>query len=264
MTEQTLAQVPVWIFAIHGFDVYWFEDTSFSANQMNVTDRYDIHSADGTESMDSGHPHFLKIKHLCDIHAKKQQARRKKAVMDLPGEIKPTRGIKKISKESVKISGDAIASGTIKKLTPSGPKKVPPAIKATKGVGAGVPKQKILCPVHHGAMVYDANLGYWKCPDTGCRKRKKAPLSSTSGPASVIKGEPRVIASQDDDGDWHYHLHYDAANVVVELPFSAVLGHKVYNTTWDSKVVLNVMSKDVVFVDKNGDVIPVEKVKDRS
>lgn len=155
-----------------------------------------------------------------------------------------------------------IAEGAIATVKKDAEKSAGPKVITKKATVAAPTATKSMCAKHHKVYVYNAATGYHECPEPGCTKRKRAQMSSAGAP-TVVKGDFRIIATQDVDGDWHYHLHYDHLNVVVELPFPAVIGHKVYNSTIDSKVVVNVMSKDVVFIDSAGSVIPIAKVKDR-
>lgn len=124
-------------------------------------------------------------------------------------------------------------------------------------------KAATLCKAHKKKMVYDAVLGWWKCPEDGCGHKSRPKVGGESGAPTVIKGEPKLIVNYDEDGDPHYLLQYDDLNVVVELPFNAVMGHKVYNSTATPSVVVNVKTSNVVFVGNDGKLIPIERAKDK-
>ena len=122
---------------------------------------------------------------------------------------------------------------------------------------------KFLCHTHKALMVYSAELGHWYCTAEGCNHTRKAQVGGDADTVTHIHSAPKVVCKYDEDGDPTYYLFYEAENVMVNLPYGSIVGHQVFSRSITPAVVVSLKSEDFVFIDSDGDAIPVAEVMDR-
>lgn len=143
-------------------------------------------------------------------------------------------------------------------------KKPKPAIqKGNSGARSPIKRTpKFKCVDHGVDLVYDTVVGHWVCTESGCMTARKAAISAT-GTVTKISSAPKIVVQMDSDGDYHYYLHYDAHNLMIELPYEAVVGHKVFSNQFPPTLVVNVHVDDFMFLDDKSQQIKTTEILDR-
>lgn len=164
--------------------------------------------------------------------------------------------------EKERLAQEAHVPKTPAKKLPA--KKGKPTIqKGNSGARSPVKRTpKFKCVDHGVDLVYDTVVGHWLCPQSGCMTARKAAISA-AGTVTKISGAPKIVVQMDSDGDYHYYLHYDAHNLMIELPYEAVVGHKVFSNQFPPTLVVNVHVDDFVFLDDKSQQIKTAEILDR-